>query len=561
MRWNVLSSKTPQSIEDLRQILLANRKITDESTFFNPPHPQDISFEEVNLNEDQVKLAVTRIATAIKNKEKIIIFGDYDADGITATAILWQTLHAAGAQVLPFIPDRQKHGYGLSIAGLETIFDAGKPDLIITVDNGIVAAPAIKFAAQHDVEVLITDHHTRESGLDIGTLSNVVAVVHTTSLCGATVAWMLSRAVAAHFDTNTKLANVVSDALDLTAIGTIADQVPLKDANRSFAYHGLQTLETSTRPGIQALFEIASREQKNISSSEVNYVLAPRINAMGRLSNGLDALRLLCTSSQKKAASLAKILQTTNTERQELTKELLELGEQLVEERFDQLGKKPDIVVISSEEFHEGVVGLVAGRLVEKYHRPAIVISKDGQYGKASARSITSIDIISIIRLVKADLLEAGGHPMAAGFSLEMEKFDLVRSKLEQIVSEEVNAEDLEPSIDVECELSHDLVTMEAIEMIDQCAPFGKDNPRPVFKLSNLKVVDAYQMGRSKDHLKLKVQLKNEQVLDCVGWRMGELLNDLDNDQDSNLSIVAKMEQNTWKNRTNIQFVIQDLLF
>jgi len=281
MKWNYLSSKTPQDLKEFKEIILQNRQIEDEKEFFSPKKPHEITLAEVDLNKDQVKLAVTRIQKAIEAKQKVVVFGDYDADGICATAILWETLNNLGLVTQPFIPHRDKHGYGISNKAIDDLLEKDHPDLIITVDNGIVAHEPLARLAKEKIDVIVTDHHQPEEKLP-----EAYAIVHTTKLCGATVAWMLARELSQDF---------VDSLLDLTAIATISDLVPLISANRSFAKYGLEKIKENNRVGISALISTANLDKREVDSNLIGFGIGPRINAMGRLAHGLDALRLLVT--------------------------------------------------------------------------------------------------------------------------------------------------------------------------------------------------------------------------------------------------------------------------
>jgi single-stranded-DNA-specific exonuclease len=567
MKWRLRNEAVPEDSNQLLDILLENRNIDDDKNFFKPIHPSKITPESVDIDVTHLSKAVARIQQAQQNQEKVLIYGDYDADGITATGVLWQTLHAYGCKVMPFIPDRQKHGYGLSDKGLDDILGSGRPDLIITVDNGIVAFDPLTRAQEARVEVIITDHHMPEKNEDGSVkLPPSLAVVHSTKLCGATVSWMLANAVTEAIDDTElkqKVATVVENALDLCGIGTIADQVPLRDANRSFAFHGTKALQKTKRPGILALLESGKQSQDQVNTFTINYVLAPRINAMGRLAHGLDALRLLCTSSKEKARELAVTLNETNVERQDLTSDLLDLAIQQTERQLKNSDTELRIIVVASEAFHEGVVGLVAGRLVEMYHRPAIALSLNEDFGKASARSVPGVNIIELIRQVKDDLLEAGGHPMAAGFGVALDKVERVKKRLEALALEQITDDQLQAVIDIDCVLPYELASKKTVTKLDKLAPFGKANPRPFFAFNNYQLLEVATMGREDKHLRLKVVPADDssvQPLGAVWWGGGEKLDELLQAQldQQPINLAGRLNINHWKNRSYLQVVVED---
>jgi single-stranded-DNA-specific exonuclease len=351
--------------------------------------------------------------------------------------------------------------------------------------------------------VIVTDHHAPELNADGSyVLPPALAVVHTTQLCGATVAWMLSHQVVRTLPSN-KAQRVVVDAVDICAIATIADQVSLTKANRAFAFHGVLALRQTERPGILALLKLSAVQQAEIDTYTINFVLAPRINAMGRLAHGLDALRLLCTTSVTKARELAQTLHQTNSDRQELTADLVELALAQARQRLEASPIELKVIVVASDQFHEGVVGLVAGKLVEVFSRPAIAISLNEVMGKASARSVPGVNIIELIRQVKDDLLEAGGHPMAAGFGLELAKLERVQQRLEELAFEQIGTDQLVPVLEIDCPLPYALATKKTAQALETFAPFGKGNPEPLFLLTNYLLADIQLIGKDGRHLNL----------------------------------------------------------
>ncbi len=550
--WNLLHQDTPQTIDEVIKILLKNRGIENIDSFLNVKHPADLTLAEVGINQQQMKKAVKRIIKAQKTGEKVLIFGDYDADGICATAILWLTLHHLKINAWPFIPHRGKHGYGVSDAALDGILsEKEKPALIITVDNGIVAHKSLaRLLEQEKIDVIVTDHHQPETDNDKPVFPPATAVVHTTQLCGATVSWLLSRELDK---------DLAMEQLDLAGIATIADQVSLIGANRSFAKFGLEALAKTEKIGLNQLFQAATIEKKNISSGTVGFSLVPRINAMGRLKHGLDALRLLCTNSHSQATNLVKILMETNIERQDLTNELLADAILQAEKQA-----KEHLIIVSSPNYHEGVIGLIAGRLMEKYHKPAIALSLDHNTAKASARSVPGVNITELLRQVQADLIDVGGHPLAAGFSVEVKKLPQVKQKLAEIALVEIPAELLQPTLDIELELPWELVGEELVAATEKLAPFGQDNPRPFFLLSHLKILNVMSMGKENNHLKMVVgqpeaanPATSTKTLNILAWRRGHLAKDLQEGQI--VSLVGSLELNHWNGKTSVQMVLKEL--
>jgi single-stranded-DNA-specific exonuclease len=544
MKWHIQSRKVPKTLEELQEILLENREVENFDQFFTPPSPLKIELSDVDINPQEVKTAVKLLNQAQEEEQDVLIFGDYDADGISATAILWRVLHNAGLKVRPFIPDRAKHGYGITSETLEEIFTEQKPDLIITVDNGIVAHDAAQYATDQGVPMIITDHHTAEEKTPIS-----VATVHSTKLCGASVAWMLGR----EFLKSKNETNKILDELDLAGLATIADQVPLQGANRAFAYHGLEALRNTSRAGIKSLLEIANAKQSEIDEYSVNFILAPRINAMGRLAQGMDALRLLCTPNLGQAKSLAMELDRTNQDRKDLTTDAIKAAQAQREEWTNQ-----SIIITADHGYHEGVIGLIAGKLTERYYKPAIAISLGAETSKASARSVSGVNITELIREIKSDLLSAGGHPLAAGFSFETSKLNLITEKLQDLARQTIDPALLEPKLKLTTKIPASLISKEMISLINKFSPFGSKNPKPLFAFKDLKILEATTMGKENNHLRIKIELPDQKYpISAVGWHMGRFTSNLNSG--IKINIAGTLELNNWKNRSYLQIKIKDL--
>ncbi len=545
MNWHIIDSTIPRSVAELKEILIKNLQLPNPDDFFSPKNPLDISLAEVEINEAQLKVAIKRILQAKKNKEEIVIYGDYDADGVCSTAILWQTLHELGCKVIPFIPLRKKHGYGLSNKALDDLLAKNKPGLIITVDNGIVAHKPAARVMGEGIDLIITDHHQPEDKLPLAT-----AVVHSMKLCGTTVSWMLAREVLKA--AGKKIAD--NWQLDLAAIATIADQVPLRGANRSFAKFGLEALRQSKRVGIKALLSQAGQDQKIINSQSVGFGIAPRINAMGRLGHSLDALRLLLTKNNTRAEHLAKILSETNTQRQDMTYEMY--GHALSQ---SDNWKQEHLIIVYSEKYHEGVIGLIAGRLMEQFHKPVIAISVGKKIAKASARSVPGVNIVELIREVKDDLIEVGGHPMAAGFGFEVSKLNKVITRLQKLAKKNIDKKLLKPSIDVEAVIPLDLINIKTISMIENFAPFGQGNREPIFGFKNIEVMQVFTMGADNQHLKVVGKGKNGVTpINFLFWRKGSLAEKIVLGE--KINIAGILEINEWRGKKSVQIRVKDLI-
>lgn len=548
--WQLLHQECPSNTQELQRWLLVERGITDFDQFISPPHPLELIPKSLDIHPTQLKKTVQRLVTAKANNETVVIAGDYDADGICATAVLWLACQAIGLKAQPFIPNRHKHGYGLNQRSIPDLIGQNKPDLIITVDNGIVAHDAINSLVKMDIDVIITDHHEK-------TLTDppALAIVHTTQLCGAGVAWMLAKQLLMTEAPKTA-ENQANLLIDLVAIATIADQVPLLDANRSFAYHGLHQLRQTTRPGLQALFELASIDQSKIDEWSISYQLAPRLNALGRLTHGMEALRLLCGVTKHFAQKRARLLEQANQERQEITHDLYERAQQLV---LDQTNEP--IIVIAGSEFHEGIIGLLAGRLVEQYGKPAIVISVSENLAKGSVRSVAGFHITDFLRSMPKLFLELGGHAMAAGFAVEPSQLTNVISKIQETAQKKQVNFASKAQLSLVCPLTAQWITLETIATLEQFAPFGQGNPRPLFLLADWKIVSLKQIGSDGKHLKLiitteEISLKQNITLEAIWWKRGDLAQKLS--QGDQISLAGRLEKQTWKSKAYTQLVVVD---
>ncbi|MBP7842680.1 single-stranded-DNA-specific exonuclease RecJ [Candidatus Woesebacteria bacterium] len=557
MQWKKKSAKVPQNSDELRQIVFENRAIneSDVHEFLNPTFPTELDLKEIGFNVTQFQNAVIYILKAIQEDKKIVIFGDYDVDGICASAILWQVLfklyrttHPKGINhPVPFIPHREKHGYGITKGALDEIIEAHGPQLIVTVDNGIVAHEPILYAKEKGIAVILTDHHQPETKNKKQIFPKADFVLHTTQLCGATVAWVLAHALDK---------NLAEKLLDLAGIATIADQVPLLGANRSFAKYGIIAVQKSKNIGLVALCQSAGINQSEATEGTIGFAIAPRINAIGRLEHGLDALRLLCTQNKKQATDLAQLLTQTNISRQDLTKQMLDDAKLQVTEFADE-----HICIVFSNQFHEGILGLIAGGLVEEFQKPAIAISIGPDLAKASARSVFGVNIVELLREIQEDLVSVGGHPLAAGFSFLPKNFSMIRDKLFNLARKRITQEQLEKSLSIDCEVPVSLISIKTIESLSEFAPFGMKNPQPVLEVQNLRILEVKSIGKEQEHIKLKVidAVSSDGAIsfDCLGWRMGNLMNELK--VADTIAIAGTVDINEWRDKKYPQVVLKDI--
>lgn len=571
MKWEIQSKINKRTaeikVEEVINLLFKNRGIKtkeQKEEFINPKKPVDIPLRQVGLKKGEIIKAVRRIEKARKSKEKVVVYGDYDADGICATAILWECLYSLGVDVLPYIPERFSEGYGLNVGSVEKLKTKyPKLKLIITVDNGIVAYQGVEAAKRLGIDVIITDHHLphpeapRQLRGKVNSprnkrknkLPQAHSIIHTTKTGGAGIAWFLSREIKKQLTHH--LPYGFNETLALAAIGTIADQIPLLSINRSLVKFGLEQLRKTKRPGLLELYKEAAIEAEKIGTYEVGFVIAPRLNAMGRLEHAIDSLRLLCTRDKKRSKQLALSVGKINKKRQKIVDEVVLHAKKSAQSR-DWLG----VIVVSHASYHEGVIGLAASRLVEEYWRPAIVLSKGSKVSKASARSISGFNIIDAIRELDDLLIEAGGHPMAAGFSIETKKIEQFIESLEEKSSQRLTGDLLVRKLPIDLELDFGLINWDLVGKLKLFEPTGMGNSRPTFAAYGVSLVDLKPVGFENKHLKLKLAKKG-QVFDAIAFGFGNLYRDLL--VGGEIDLVFGVEENVWNGKKTIQLKVKDI--
>lgn len=480
--WNL----APESSEDLIQHLLNIRGIENKDDFLTPTYPK---FEQIakatGLKLSEIKKAVKIISEAIIAERPIVIHGDYDVDGICATAILWEALYFSLGykNSHPFIPSRFDHGYGFSVKSLKEISATYDKPLIVTVDCGIIAVETVKTARELGIDVIITDHHTEGESLP-----ESVAILHTKKLTGAGIAWVLAEALSTNNFGN----------LELVTLGTIADVQPLTGANRQLVVHGLKSLGQTERPGLTSLIQVASIGNRVLTPGIVGWFIAPRLNAAGRLEDAMESLRLLTLKSPQKAQEKAEYLHRINADRQDLT-------QSAIDEARSQI--TADLVqIMIGENWNEGIIGLIAGRLKDELYRPVIAMTagSDGLL-KASGRSIEGFDITENLRKNKSLLVEVGGHPMAAGFTIMPDKVGILRKKL-NLQAKKIFGVDPVPKLKIDKELTLAQITPELFSQVSHLEPFGVGNPEPKFLSLKCLVTNLTVFGQNGDHLRFAIK-------------------------------------------------------
>lgn len=527
-----------KDLQGIIDLLLKNRGIKtkkDKEEFLNPSTPSKISAKTFGINPRELKKAILRIKKAKKTGERVIVYGDYDADGICGTAILWEALYKFGVNALPYIPERFSEGYGLNVESIKQLKrQDARIGLIITVDHGIVANRKIDIAQDLGIDVIIVDHH--EPGKVI---PKAKAVIHTKKIAGSGVAWVLSR----EFD-------AAEEALALVAIGTVADLVPVLGPNRTLLKYGIRELTETKRVGIVALCKEAAIDQSQIGTYQIGFIIAPRLNAMGRLEHAIDSLRLLCTKDASKAEILAQKLGKTNARRQEIVEKTLIHARHQVpsDEGFS-------LIFLAHEDYHEGIIGLAASRLVEEYYRPAIVASIGKEFSKASARSIPGFNIIEYIQSLNEFLIEGGGHSMAAGFTFETKHLDIVVKRFKELAKEKLTQDLLSPKLKIDCKLDFNQLNLELAGALQSFEPTGIGNPEPNFVTEKVFIEEARLVGQSNQHLKL--WLTQPPVFDAIWFGMGSVYPTLS--AQIPVDVVYSLSLDEWQGRKSLRLKIKDL--
>ncbi len=488
---------------------------------------------------DGMDKASKRVIEAITNNQKVCVFGDYDVDGTCSAALMYLFLKELGANVEVYIPNRLTEGYGISNESIDHLAE-NNVNLMISVDCGITAVEEIKYAKELGIETIICDHHQPKEELP-----DAVAVLDPLKpgdkypfkhLSGAGVAFKLARAVADRFGQ----IEMVLQYLDLVALAGAADIVALTDENRTLVKKGLELINSEPRPGILALIKSAGMKPGELTAGQIVFTIAPRINAVGRLGDAQRAVDLFTTDDYNEAAELAQVLETENTERRKIDEMTYSYAIQQVEENsnFDQ----EHAIILHNENWHPGVIGIVASRLVEKYYRPSIMLTTIDGLAKGSARSISGFNIYEALQSCEDLLVQFGGHQAAAGIAIEIDKLEEFRLRLNSIIKEKLNAEDILPEIKIDSKISISDISPKFIRILEQFAPFGPGNMRPVFLAENVNLASAPRIVGT-NHLITSIKQNGcDKVFDCIGFNMGEYIDLLDKNQ-SLLDIVFTIEK------------------
>jgi len=517
--WRLLTPDEPPidapGIHPLLAQLLYNRGISEPSqfeTFLNA----DSRLEADPFLIPDMHQAISRTYQALLTGEEIAIYGDFDADGITATALLVQGLSALGGKVIPYIPHRYREGYGLQVASLEKLRKQGI-SLIITVDTGITAIAEVQKAQKMGLDIIVTDHH-----LPLASLPPAMAVVNpkrsdsacqSTELAGVGVAFKFLQALLK----GSGREELINSSLDLVALGTVTDMVPLTGDNRYWVKRGLELINNTERPGLQEIIRSTSLKPGNLDTESISWVLGPRLNAAGRLGDAGTSYQLLVTQDPKEAASLALELEDRNAKRQQLTGELLERAR----ERIISTGAELPLLMTGDEDYPAGVMGLVAGKLSEEFYRPVILFRFGAETCRGSGRSIPEFDLMAALKECRDLLSNFGGHTKAAGFTVPTTNLPQFQKRLLNLAEAQLAGVDLRPHIDIDAEVPLSVFTGETFKEIQRLAPFGAGNPVPSFVSRHVEIVDQRSIGSRGEHLGLKIK-QGGTIWDVIGFRFGK---------------------------------------
>lgn len=537
------------NINKLLAIILINRGITEEEQIVKFLNPKRDDFYNPYGMPD-MNIAVDRIMKAIENKEKTIIYGDYDVDGITSVTVLKSFLEERGLDVGVYIPNRLEEGYGLNKIAVEKIAEQGYT-LMITVDCGISALEEVEYANKLGIETIITDHHEPANEIP-----NAVAVVDAKrkdskyqcrNLAGVGVVFKLIQALGINMGLEEK---EYLKYLDIVCVGTISDIVSLTDENRVIVKLGLKLVERTNNLGLRAILQASGYNK--VDSVTISFGIAPRINACGRMGHQEEALNLFLSKNINEVNELTQRLNEYNRIRQEIEKNIyLDAINQI--EKNGLVNK--DTIVLMGKGWHHGVIGIVASKITEKYFKPSILLCEGEEEGKGSGRSIPGFDLYEALTQCKSSIDKFGGHAMAIGINVKKDKFDVFKEELEKIAREK-HIEEIVPILKIDAQISLDEISKEMVHSLKELEPFGEDNKTPLFMFKNLKIDSIRALSEGK-HLKLTLK-DNKNIVNAIGFNLGELSNEYR--IGDKIDVVGNLEINSFNGVDNIQINIKDLM-
>ena len=560
MRWEPRPIPNDEAIKLLQSqlgisrntsIILAQRGINNYHSAKSFFRPKFNNLHDPFLMKD-MKSATDRIIEAINNKEKILIYGDYDVDGVASTALLTNFLRQKSNNIFPYIPDRETEGYGVSVNGIKKAIKK-QVSLIISIDCGIKALKEVEYAKKNNIDFIICDHHLPEREIP-----NAVAVLDPKrvdckypfkELCGCGIGFKLIQALSLEWDMDTRQ---LINYLDLVSLATVADQVPLYDENRIITHLGLEQINKNPRPGIKAL--LSDFKGHEVSTSTLVFKLSPKVNAAGRMKHATLALELLMCENLEQTVNLSEQISSINIERRDedkkTTEEALIQIKQKEEESFSS-------TLVHNGNWHPGIIGIVASRLIEKYYRPTIVLTKQGQYYIGSARSINGFDIYKALKKCSNFLEQFGGHKYAAGLKLHESKLKLFRSEFEKFSNQNISEKQKIKTLIYDLEISLSDLNFKFFKIIEQMEPFGPNNLKPVFCSRNCVTTSQTRIvGNDNKHLQLFIKSKNK-IYKGIAFGRGDLLNKIN--ESKGFDILYSVEKNTWNGNTELQLIIMDL--
>ena len=561
MRWTIKPKPSEEKIKQLAAALnveefvatlLVQRGIEtfeDARQFFRPTLAD---LHNPYLMKDMDK-AVERIELAIKNQENILVFGDYDVDGTTAVSLVSSYLKTYYPNVATYIPDRYDEGYGISFKGIDYADDNGF-SLIIALDCGIKSIDHVVYAKERNIDFIICDHHRPGNSLP-----EAVAILDPKredcgypydELCGCGIGFKLIQALG---ENRNQTIEDLTPYLDLVATAIAADIVPMTGENRILAYFGLQVINSNPRPGFKALTH--QIKKKTLDITDVVFIIAPRINAAGRIKHGNHAVELLTEFDFEQAQQFASEIEAYNAERKDLDKQITrEALEQIIKNKE----KERFTTVVFQEDWHKGVIGIVASRLIETYYRPTLVFTKSGDKYAASARSVKGFDVYNALEACSEHLEQFGGHMYAAGMTLLEENYKKFKDAFEKVVEETIHPDMLIPEISIDAEINFSDITPKLMRILQQFEPFGPQNMTPVFLTKNVKDTGyAQRLGADEEHLKLFVRQNNSEGMAAIGFGLGNKMELTANKKP--FEAVYCIDENEWNGKTSVQLRLKDI--
>jgi len=546
-----------QKDKEITDRVMFRRGISSEKFLSREEHdPARLSPPQVYSDMED---AVRKILKARDRGQSVLIYGDYDVDGITSTALMWEYLcQRLDMDVTYYLPDRFRDGYGLNREVLHRL-RPGDFGLVITVDCGITAVEEIESLQEHETEVIVTDHHRAgdcypRAGAILNPSCSDKIDRADINPAGVGVVFKLCQALEKKVH-GLHMSEFLVTRLDLVALGTVADVIPLRGDNRIFVSRGLEEIKAGNRPGLKMLMKKVGLDGcENLTAGQIGYILAPPFNAAGRLESPDLALQLLLAEDVKRAEMLADRLHGLNRDRQKLEEKIFQDALRILEENE---GRHEKAIVLAQEDWHQGVIGIVASRLVERFHRPAVMIALEGDEGKGSARSITGFDLYSALESCSDYLLDYGGHRQAAGLTIKADEISSFTSSFCERADRMLSAEDYLPHYRIDAIVDDVELTRELYDDIQRLRPFGVGNPEPVFMTGDISLKSARRVGSDKKHLKIET----ESGLEGIGFDLGDVMDDLPaGSAGKRVKLLYKLSLNSWQGRERLQFKFKDII-